>query len=93
MKRRDFVRKASAGALGGAVGGSVLSACGSSGEETNEKMGAAAVQTRPRVSWRLVSSFPRSLDTIYGAAEVLADRVSSLSDGRFTIRSFPAGEL
>ena len=89
MKRRDFVRKASAGALGGAVGGSVLSACGSSGEE----MGAAAVQTRPRVSWRLVSSFPRSLDTIYGAAEVLADRVSSLTDGRFTIRSFPAGEL
>ena len=89
MKRRDFVRKASAGALGGAVGGSVLSACGSSGEE----MGAAAVQTRPRVSWRLVSSFPRSLDTIYGAAEVLADRVSSLTDGRFTIRSFPASEL
>lgn len=89
MKRRDFVRKASAGALGGAVGGSVLSACGSSGEE----MSAAAVQTRPRVSWRLVSSFPRSLDTIYGAAEVLADRVSSLTDGRFTIRSFPASEL
>lgn len=83
--------------VGGTVGGAVLSACGTSTKETNlessEDSGAAVVQTRPRVSWRLVSSFPRSLDTIYGAAEVLADRVSSLTDGRFTIRSFPANEL
>ncbi|TDI71118.1 MAG: ABC transporter substrate-binding protein [Bacteroidetes bacterium] len=93
MKRREFVRKATAGVVGGTVGGTVLSACGSSSDESGTKSGAAAVQTRPRVRWRLVSSFPRSLDTIYGAAEVLADRVSSLTDGRFTIRSFPANEL
>ena len=43
--------------------------------------------------WRLSSSFSRSLDTIYGAAEVLAERVGQLTNGRFTIRVFPAGEL
>lgn len=64
---------------------------GCSSEEAGS--GAAAVQTRPRINWRLTSSFPRSLDTIYGAAQVLADRVAAITDGRFNIRVFPAGEL
>lgn len=84
MKRRQFVRNATIAAAGGAT----LAGCASGSEG-----GAAAVQTRPRVMWRLTSSFPRSLDTIYGAAEVLSRRVESLTDGRFTIRVFPAGEL
>ena len=54
---------------------------------------APAVQTSPRVTWRLASSFPNSLDTIYGAAEVLAQRVEQLTEGRFRIRAYSAGEL
>ena len=84
MKRRQFVRNASLTVAGGAL----VTGCASGETGT-----AAAVQTRPRVNWRLTSSFPRSLDTIYGAAEVLANRVAQLTDGRFTIRVFPAGEL
>ena len=80
MKRRDFLKNGSIAAAGGAV----VAGCGSGTESSG---GAAAVQTRPRVSWRIASSFPRSLDTIYGAAEVLAARVSELTDGRFTIRA------
>jgi TRAP-type mannitol/chloroaromatic compound transport system substrate-binding protein len=41
----------------------------------------------------LASSFPRGLDTIYGTAEILAERLAALSDGAFTIRPYPAGEL
>lgn len=85
MKRRDFVRKGSLAAASGAL----IAGCGSSVTEG----GAAAVQTRQRINWRLTSSFPRSLDTIFGAAEVLSNRVSQLTDGRFRIRVFPAGEL
>lgn len=85
MKRRKFIK---AGAVLSA-GGALTAGC-ASGADTN---GAAAVQTRPRVSWRLVSTFPRSLDTIFGAAETLSNRVSELTDGRFTIRVFPAGEM
>ena len=55
--------------------------------------GTPAVQTSPRVTWRLASSFPNSLDTIYGASEVLARRVEQLTDGRFRIRPYSAGEL
>ena len=54
---------------------------------------APIVITKPRLMWRLASSYPRSLDTIYGAAEVLADRVEALTEGQFQIRTFPAGEL
>ena len=90
MKRREFVRKASLGVAGSAaVASTALAGCGSSTSDG----GAATVLTRPRVSWQLVSSFPRSLDTIFGAAEVLSKRVSELTDARFTIRVFPAGEL
>ena len=47
----------------------------------------------PEIKWRLASSFPKSLDTIYGAAELLANRVSKLTGGKFQIRVFAAGEL
>ncbi len=53
----------------------------------------AVAQSQPTVRWRLVSSFPKSLDTIYGAAEWIAARVAALTDGRFQIRVFAAGEI
>lgn len=45
------------------------------------------------VRWRLASSFPRSLDTIFGGAEELAERVKIMTGGQFDIRVYPAGEL
>lgn len=53
----------------------------------------AIAQANPTINWRLASSFPKSLDTIYGAAEIMAKRVSALTDGKFNIRVFPGGEL
>ena len=53
----------------------------------------AAARSLPAVHWRLASSYPKSLDTIYGAAEVLADRVKRLTQGRFVIRVFAGGEI
>ncbi len=53
----------------------------------------AIAQSNPSINWRLASSFPKSLDTIYGAAEIMARRVAQLTDGRFNIRVFPGGEL
>jgi len=55
--------------------------------------GAAAVHTQKKVRWRLASSFPSSLDTIFGAATVLAERVKAMSGGNFDIRVYQAGEL
>ncbi len=50
-------------------------------------------QTPAQIRWRLASSYPKSLDTVYGSAEMLADRVSKLTDGQFQIRVFAAGEI
>lgn len=54
---------------------------------------APAVHAQAAVRWRLASSFPRSLDTLYGAAELFARKVRELSSGRFDIAVHPAGEL
>ena len=45
------------------------------------------------IRWRLASSFPKALDTIYGAAEVFAEKVNAMSGGKFAISVNPRGEL
>ncbi|MTW10191.1 twin-arginine translocation signal domain-containing protein [Pseudoduganella eburnea] len=47
----------------------------------------------PAINWRLASSFPKSLDTIYGAADTFTKRVHQLTGGKFNIRVFAAGEV
>lgn len=53
----------------------------------------AVAQSLPTINWRLASSFPKALDTIFGAADTFTSRVSSLTGGRFNIRVFSAGEI
>lgn len=45
------------------------------------------------VRWRLASSFPKSLDTIFGAADDFAKKVNEMSGGKFVITTHAAGEL
>ena len=47
----------------------------------------------PKLKWRLTSSFPKSLDTIYGAAEVFSKAVAEATDNKFQIQVFAAGEI
>src|SRR3954466_15145491 len=54
---------------------------------------APAVHAQAAIRWRLASSFPKSLDTIFGAAEVFADKVKKMSGGKFEISTHAAGEL
>src|SRR4051812_21931531 len=53
----------------------------------------AIAQSSPEIKWRLTSSFPKSLDTIYGGAEYLAKQVAEMTDNKFQIQVFQAGEL
>jgi TRAP-type mannitol/chloroaromatic compound transport system substrate-binding protein len=53
----------------------------------------AIAQSSPEVKWRLTSSFPKSLDTIYGGAEFLAKQVAEMTDNKFQIQVFAAGEV
>jgi TRAP-type mannitol/chloroaromatic compound transport system substrate-binding protein len=54
---------------------------------------APAVHAQATIKWRLTSSFPKSLDTIYGGAEVLSRRIAAMTGGKFTVQVFAAGEV
>ncbi|WP_102958676.1 TRAP transporter substrate-binding protein [Mangrovicella endophytica] len=79
MDRRKFIRNSTIGALGAGVG-STLAA-------------PAIAQSMPKISWRCTSSFPKSLDTIFGGAQDLATYVREATDGNFDIQVFAAGEI
>jgi len=53
----------------------------------------AIAQSAPEIKWRLTSSFPKSLDTIYGGAETFAKYVAAATDNKFQIQVFGAGEI
>jgi TRAP-type mannitol/chloroaromatic compound transport system substrate-binding protein len=69
------------------VGGAGLAGVIASG------MAPAIVHAQANIRWRLASSFPRSLDTLYGGAEVFAKKVSDMTAGKFQITTHAAGEL
>ena len=54
---------------------------------------APAVHAQATVRWRLASSVPKSLDTIFGSAEKFSQTVKALSGGKFEVSVHPAGEL
>ncbi|WP_181706545.1 TRAP transporter substrate-binding protein [Chthonobacter rhizosphaerae] len=80
MDRRSFIKKAGLVSGGAAVAATPLAA-------------PAIAQEQPTIKWRLTSSFPKSLDTIYGGAEMMAKTLSDITDGKFQIQVFPGGEI
>jgi TRAP-type mannitol/chloroaromatic compound transport system substrate-binding protein len=53
----------------------------------------AIAQSTPELKWRCTSSFPKSLDVLFGAANIFAKAVAEASDNKFQIQVFAAGEL
>lgn len=53
----------------------------------------AVAQSAPEITWRLTSSFPKSLETMFGTAQLLCRHVAEATDNRFQIQPFPPGEL
>lgn len=102
MERRDFLKTAGASIAAGATAAVLPQAFAQQAPAAPAApaAGAAApagapavVSSQPVIKWRLASSFPKSLDTIYGGGEVLARRIAEITDGRFEIRVFAGGEL
>ncbi|MBJ6611311.1 MAG: TRAP transporter substrate-binding protein [Candidatus Thiothrix moscowensis] len=83
MERRSFFKKA-------AVSAAALTAATPALLVAEEQAKSADL---PTVSWRLTSSFPKSLDTIFGASDVLAAALAKITQGKFTVKVFAAGEI
>ncbi len=78
MQRRKFLK----GAGIGAVAASTLAA-----------PSIVNAQGLPEIKWRCASSFPKSLDTIFGAGEYMTKKVAEMTNDRFQIRIFAGGEI
>ncbi|WP_102958675.1 TRAP transporter substrate-binding protein [Mangrovicella endophytica] len=79
MDRRSFIRTAGTAGLGAAAATTLAA--------------PAIAQSSPKIVWRCTSSFPKSVDTIFGASELLARYIKEASDGQFEIQLFAAGEI
>src|SRR5499426_856394 len=66
---------------------------GAAGMAASALAAPAVAQSMPEVKWRLTASWPKSLDTIYGACETLAKHVAEATDNKFQIQVFAAGEI
>jgi TRAP-type mannitol/chloroaromatic compound transport system substrate-binding protein len=92
MNRRDLLKGAGAGALAG-----VFTSARAAELPTGTRQGSpardGAVADLPAIRWRLASSFPKSLDTLYGGADTLAARLDKLTGGKFQVRPFAGGEI
>lgn len=87
MQRRSLIGAAAAAtATAGAAG--LLTGC-----RIRRSGGAAPSAALPALRWRMATSWPHALDTIYGGAETVSRRVRELSGGRFQIQPYAAGEL
>ena len=53
----------------------------------------AIAQSNPEIKWRLAASWPKSLDTLYGGCEHFTKRVAEITDNKFQIQPFAAGEI
>ncbi|MGB8699935.1 MAG: TRAP transporter substrate-binding protein [Thermosynechococcaceae cyanobacterium] len=83
MKRQQFLQTAIASATAGVA----LTACRSTPSSST------ATGNLPNINWQMATSWPISLDTIFGGAKTFADRVAALTGGKFKITPRAAGEL
>ncbi|GAB4126775.1 MAG: TRAP transporter substrate-binding protein [Roseiflexaceae bacterium] len=114
MKRREFLRGAGAGLLGGvaitlgacatasdnqvaptaapASGGDAPTAAPAAPEQAPAQPPAQG-EALPNLDWQMTTSWPVSLDTIFGGAQTVADRVAAMTNGKFKITARAAGEI
>ena len=78
VTRRKFIKTAGAGGIGAAAASIAA---------------PAIAQSAPEVKWRLAASWPKSLDTLYGGCEYFSKRVAEITDNKFQIQAFAAGEI
>ncbi len=84
MKRRQLLSNLTIGA----TTTTVLAACNQTNNNPQIQAGSL-----PNIKWQMVTSWPKSLDTIFGGAQIVCDRVSAMTGGKFTIEPYAAGEI
>lgn len=95
MERRKILTALAQGGIAATTIG-VIGGCNSTNSPatgSNASPGTAANASLPTVEWQMATSWPTSLDTLFGGAKLFADRVSEMTGGKFKITARAAGEL
>lgn len=90
MKRRAIVNRLSQGAIA-ATGVAIVGGCQKA--QNKAANGQTDTSNLPTIKWQMATSWPTSLETIFGGAQVLAERVKALTNGKFVIEPRAAGEI
>ncbi|MDJ0901339.1 MAG: ABC transporter substrate-binding protein [Xenococcus sp. MO_188.B8] len=96
MERRKFLTKTLTNTALGAIGATALGACTS---ESQQRKSVTIPNTpnidvnQPLIRWRMATSWPKSLQILFEAADLLCQQVNIMTNGRFVITPYPAGEL
>lgn len=77
MQRRSFLKKAGLGAVAG----------------TAAVAAPVFAQSNPKISWKMTSTYGPSLPPLFGSAQTFCKMIEEASDGNFSIRLYPAGEI
>lgn len=83
MKRRTLLARTAIGATAFSVAAASQAASQTPSSTPNQ----------PAIRWRMATSFPKSLDIIFGAIETLCQHVSDMTDGKFVITPYPVGDI
>ena len=86
MKRRDFI---AGGAVGLAAGAAGVAALRRPGANTAK----APATPRRRHEWRFITAWPEGFPGLGTGAARIAQRINDASDGRLTVKLFPAGAI
>ena len=96
MERRKFLTKTLTNTALGAIGATALGACTS---ESQQRKSVTIPNTpnidvnQPLIRWRMATSWPKSLQILFEAADLLCQQVNIMTNGRFVITPYAAGEL
>ena len=88
MKRRQFIENT----IIGSSTALTLGACSSSPKQDNQSNPPINLEL-PSVRWRMATSWPKSLQILFEGADILCQQVNKMTNGRFVITPYAAGEL
>ena len=91
MERRKFLTQAGLGA----ISATALGACRSQSPKPRiSRANTARTElSQPSIRWRMATSWPKSLQILFEAADLLCQKVNTMTNGRFVITPYAAGEL
>ena len=87
MKRRHLLGATSIGAMSALA----LNPLSTKAESSIPKL--SDLNALPSIRWRMVTSWPKSLDILFGGAERICRQVYTMTNGKFTITPYAAGEI